>query len=453
LKIPVCLLRLLPMWSYICPKCRKTIKKNSHKCIHCGEQYGCPVRVPSRVLKDTKSLEEYVHKHVFPRVSNAQRDYLAQYFTEIFSDGFESGDLSEWDGSYADSGCSVVGNDTTYPHHGSYNLKATIAASASNTWALVSQDVSGYNPVHTRAMNCVFENEPDTSDTYRVLAFMQGPYWDALAYAGIKYYNSAWHWWVYARDNGGFVNYYGGTVNFDTAYCMEFSIYRDGSAGYAKLYVDGELEVEATGLNNTDRSLNYATVGFTYSSAGSNPGIFYADCIVIADTYIGPESETCTKTWATDALFKKLNVEKPFAADAAFMKADLVENLALDVAFRKAVIKAFSLDANFLRENQVQRQVDTLFQRLGIVKSAVVDAAFQKSFSNQKQIDAIFKRLDATKTFGLNVYFGSVEPETYAKNFALDVIFAYKVRLPELWLDENGKIVLNVSKPYIWVGN
>jgi hypothetical protein len=54
------------------------------------------------------------------------------------------------------------------------------------------------------------------------------------------------------------------------------------------------------------------------------------------------------------------------------------------------------------------------------------------------------------KTFGLDVYFGAVETEANTKTFGLNVIFAYKVRLPELWLDENGKIVLNISKPYAW---
>ena len=69
-----------------------------------------------------------------------------------------------------------------------------------------------------------------------------------------------------------------------------------------------------------------------------------------------------------------------------------------------------------------------------------------------RQIDVLLKKLDLTKNFGLDVYFGPFEAETYAKTFALDAIFAYKVRLPELWLDENGKIVLNISKPYTWVG-
>ena len=69
-----------------------------------------------------------------------------------------------------------------------------------------------------------------------------------------------------------------------------------------------------------------------------------------------------------------------------------------------------------------------------------------------KQIDVLLKKVDETATFGLDTCFGSVEAETYAKSFGLNAVFAYKVRLPELWLDEDGKIVLNISKPYTWVG-
>jgi len=81
-----------------------------------------------------------------------------------------------------------------------------------------------------------------------------------------------------------------------------------------------------------------------------------------------------------------------------------------------------------------------------------LDSTFQKSFVTQKQVDVLFKKLDILETFGLDVYFGPAEAETCMRDFALDAIFAYKVRLPELWLDENGKLVLNISKPYTWVG-
>ena len=129
--------------------------------------------------------------------------------------------------------------------------------------------------------------------------------------------------------------------------------------------------------------------------------------VIVDYTAAGPE--TYTKTWNADVLFKKLGIPKALSVDAAFQKQGIPETFGLDVAF-------------------------------------------QKSFIIQKQMDVLLKRLDATKTFGLDAFFGAVEAETYIKNFALDAVFAYKVRLPELWFDENGKIVLNISKPYIWVG-
>jgi len=292
-KLPKEVLNLFPTWEYRCPCCSTYVESNVSLCPNCKTPFNeNKWRVPPRFLKNPEAMSEYAHKVLVPKLTQKQRELLFQYFTEIFSDGFESGDLSAWDVSFADDGCSVVGSDTTHPHHGSYNLKATIYAGCSARWAAAGKQLNGvYNPVHIRAMNCVFENEPDTSDTYRVMSFSNDERGAAAAYAGIKYYNSAWRWWVYVRDNGSFVNYYGGTVNFDTEYCMEFCVYRDSSTGYARLYVNGSLEVQATGLNNSDRNLNYANVGFTYSAAGSSQGIFYADCVVVADTYIGPEEE------------------------------------------------------------------------------------------------------------------------------------------------------------------
>ena len=153
-----------------------------------------------------------------------------------------------------------------------------------------------------------------------------------------------------------------------------------------------------------------------------------------------PSGATYTKTWQADVLFKKLGVTKSLSVDAALQKQDIP--------------KTFGLDATFQKSFLIQKQIDALFKRFGILKNFAVDARFGSLMTHtiSKQIDVLLKRLDATKTFGLDVYFGPVKAETYAKNFGLDIIFAYKVRLPELWLDENGKIVLNISKPYTWVG-
>ena len=68
------------------------------------------------------------------------------------------------------------------------------------------------------------------------------------------------------------------------------------------------------------------------------------------------------------------------------------------------------------------------------------------------QIDVVFKNFGASEAFGLDACFGAVTSQTYSVSFGLNSLFAYKLRLPEVWLDENGKLVLNISKPYTWVG-
>jgi hypothetical protein len=141
-----------------------------------------------------------------------------------------------------------------------------------------------------------------------------------------------------------------------------------------------------------------------------------------------------------DALFKKLDAARAFGADSAFKKPDITKNLTADAAFQKSLI--------------TQKQLDAFFKRLGILKGFAVDVRFGALMTQtmSRQIDALLKRQDAAKFFGLDVQFGSVEAETYSVTFGLGVIFAYRVRLPELWLDENGKLVLNISRPYTWVG-
>ena len=61
-------------------------------------------------------MSEYAHKVLAPKLSSKQREFLFKYFTELFSDGFESGDFSAWD--LTQNNVSV---ETDNPHHGSYN--------------------------------------------------------------------------------------------------------------------------------------------------------------------------------------------------------------------------------------------------------------------------------------------------------------------------------------------
>jgi hypothetical protein len=249
------------------------------------------------------------------------------------------------------------------------------------------------------------------------------------------------------------------TFSANTWYCVELHVLVNSGSGILQLWIDGNLKVNLSGQNTGSNNINLAVVGcgINENAGEAAARTVYVDSVIVADTYIGPEStqQTFTRTWATDSLFKKLGIAKTFSVDAALQKRNTP--------------KTFSLDSIFQKSFVIQKQVDVLFKKLGIletfgvdvgllkkdvIKSFSVDARFSAlaTYTISKQIDVLLKKLDATKTFGSDANFGAVEAETYARTFGLDIIFVYKVRLPELWLDENGKLVLNISRPYAWVG-
>ena len=263
------------MWEYICPKCRKGVKQNAHECPHCGERFPLAVRVPPTFLKDPKKLEEYVHKHIFPRVSEFERNYLTKYFTVLLSDGFESGTIlttdvppGAWD--------VIAGTPTivTSPvHHGVYACQ--INATSEYAYKTLA---STYDTLYARAY-IRFSSLPTTS----------GQYIDCIGIspAGFPTYPSIMRVQhdgtdvkcfirdLYAATSGA----YGSTIFIvNTLYLVEIKYDRNVAS---TLYINGVQET-----THTVGSLYAQTVILSrYLTAG----VSITDCVVIADTYIGPE--------------------------------------------------------------------------------------------------------------------------------------------------------------------
>ena len=280
MQVPFWLLKLLPMWAYVCPKCEKDVPKNSHECPHCGEKYPMPLRVPPRIWHDRKALEDYVHKHVFPNVSQAHRDYLAQFFTTLFVHGFEGGDFgTDPQTGYAWTGTSgspeVVSSPT---HHGAYALKVN----AVSEYVYKSITVSG--DVYVR----VYYRRPSSSGEHKIVYLMS----DATPRFIIDFYLDT-----------TLVVYCGGSwkteVTIDAVpdnewICVEgkYGI----SSGTAELWINGVSVASYSGLSNG--AVNTLRVGF---GTGSGSDVAYLDCVVVADAYIGPENDATLQT-VTDSL-------------------------------------------------------------------------------------------------------------------------------------------------------
>ena len=97
-----------------------------------------------------------------------------------------------------------------------------------------------------------------------------------MVYSWIKFWNT-------------FTNYYGNaTAQINTNYILEFTIHQEASGGgWYRLYVNGVLQVEGTGVSNTGRYLNYVWAGYCCSDSGGSSQSFYFDNAVVASSYIG----------------------------------------------------------------------------------------------------------------------------------------------------------------------
>jgi len=444
LKLPKEIMHLFPAWEYCCPSCGAYVESPVSFCPICKTAFNKESwRVPPRFLKSHEAMSEYVHTVLAPKLNPKQRESLFQYFTELFNDGFESGDFSAWDGT--EGSPSVQGSVV---HHGSYAMQVSDNGEHNCYKAFTASS----GPVYAR---CYIQFSDLSSD---------GNYARFLSLENSSGYGAV----VIIRNTSGvckfeFYNKYYGDyvqctteVQVDTWYCVELLFWKYGESGNCKVWINGNLEAEETG-NDPNVDVDRIYVGAVASDGNHYNFDYYIDCVVAADTYIGPETaaQTHTKTWTNDALFKKLGITKTLNVDAAFQKQNLPKTFGLDSTFQKSFTLQKQADALFKKINtQETFGVDTDFLRKNVIKSFAVDAHFVGLVTQtiSKQIDSLLKKLDTTKNFGLDAYFGSAEAGAYTKNFALDVMFAYKVKLPELWLDENGKLVLNISKPYTWVG-
>lgn len=327
MNLPSWLLRYLPMFDYICPKCNRDVPKASEKCPYCGEHYKEPLRVPPKVLKDRKTLEEYVHKHVFPKVSSERREYLAKFFTILFQDGFESGDFSAWNSTSVGGSGSTLTVQSTVKHHGSYAAASHVEAAAgyANCFKFFSAVTEAYARCYL-----YFTALPSSNGSTLFI----GP---SLAYNGIDFVSlevkndGGTVKWQLALD--GFSIFYlastGPTTN--TWYCVE--IYgKAGSAGAAKLWINGSLVLD---IARSISTAYFHELGMgCWNRSGATNATVYLDCVAVADIYIGEEGITlvevadavglstlcfCNKALA---LLDSLALADSFCGDKKFLLSD-----------------------------------------------------------------------------------------------------------------------------------
>jgi len=241
----------------------------------------------------------------------------------VYSNNFEN-TVSPfgWTGINQTAGIVTVSSD--HPYTGSYNAYVTLNAGAvAGSYAGFYQSYAGTpNRAHIfiRAMNVMVDQLPaNENGRLPVHGCWVQPSAEMIGNCGFTKVGGVLKWFNYYRHNGTFVFQTGGTPQLNTLYCVELEVRQNSASGVAdgaqRLWVNGTLVLEVTGLINDDRIVNYLVFGLMNAEGNAtNPIHFWGDSYVVADGYIGPESGN---PWVTVNSSPELNV--PVYVDGQFI--------------------------------------------------------------------------------------------------------------------------------------
>lgn len=196
--------------------------------------------------------------------------------TTIFSDGFETGDFTQWTGS---SGTAYP-NDTAILHSGSYAANATGAAVDYYCY----ETFADQSPIYARQYIRIGTLPSDGNALTFMMFWVGGLY---LFKGWVLGNSTAANWAIVARDTGDTAqaNVSIVAVSVGTWYCVEAKWIKNNAAGGAALFVDGVEVINSTGY--TTKNSDVATVRFGLDQTYPSSSLWWDDC-VIATSYIGP---------------------------------------------------------------------------------------------------------------------------------------------------------------------
>jgi len=233
----------------------------------------------------------------------------------VFEDGFESGNFSAWTGNSVSGFTQAVSTD--YAHHGTRSLKA-VGGNGASEYHELYKTITAATAYYIRGY-IYFETLP----TNNVTAWVGPTFLNSadlnIAGAGIRKQATDYNWCAINGAPASNVAYHANisTINPDTWYCLEIYSEVHATAGVLKLWVDGNLVVNQSGLitNGLGNIARGSALSYTEWGAWNPTDItLYHDCYVIDSSYIGPESagETTLNKFGSIALAYAVNKVKAF---------------------------------------------------------------------------------------------------------------------------------------------
>ncbi|MFX1524360.1 MAG: DUF2341 domain-containing protein, partial [Promethearchaeota archaeon] len=202
----------------------------------------------------------------------------------LFYDDFESGNFNLWDGNNTDSGDSItVSSDMV--HTGNYSAKAQVD-DVENAQAMIWKDINGSTSLFTE-IYIYLDPSFYTSDHVTIMQIVDmSAGWQNLLSATIYQDMSLYMWNDYVDEAYGFQ----ATNNISTGtwHLLEMQATFSETNGEARLWMDGNLEVEQTSINLSDSNSIRFCEGYYWGSPKNETNTFYIDNTYLR-SYVYPE--------------------------------------------------------------------------------------------------------------------------------------------------------------------
>ena len=288
--LPKKVLDLFPTFEYCCPVCSAYTEPTISFCPKCKTVFDEPKwRVPPRFLKNHKTMSEYAHRILAPKLNPQQRELLLHWFTQIFADGFETEDDNfnvVWTGKDVSGGVGSATVETLNPHHGSKNAKMVtnnVVNAYTNCYKTFSAQAITYLRYYVK-----LNNLPPANDNQMFLGGVADADGSDSVYSILKNVGGDIFWQLGVRITSVYTFYTEASASNPATgvyYCVE--VLRDLTNQVATLWVDGVQKITQTGLSQTSNTAQTA-IGIPYQSYAVSQTAYF-DCVVVADIYIGPE--------------------------------------------------------------------------------------------------------------------------------------------------------------------
>jgi len=217
----------------------------------------------------------------------------------IFYDGFESGNLTAWSGSANTAGDSIAASPDAVGQNGTYSGKAVTDTTPDPvlgySYGFVWKNITGQNTLYAKLNVYVPSSFSAGTNDVVIMEFLNG--WSNIISLTINAEDRTLFMWKEGGPPAGPFGYGDPPstellIGWNT---IEMMATASTTSGEARVWLNGSLEIEATGQNLGSNPIDKVAAGVYYSIPEDKANTIYIDDVIVR-SWVGSEPTTSLGT-------------------------------------------------------------------------------------------------------------------------------------------------------------